>query len=54
MKGYLVVSWNMYNCSMVYLRVFLCKKECDSFIKGYKLDESIEEEITVEEVLVGN
>lgn len=54
MKGYLIVSWNPWDCQDIYKKVFLDIDEAEAYIKSYVLDnEKEEEELEIHEVEVG-
>jgi len=54
MKGYLIVSWNPWDCEDIYLKVFTDKKEAHKFITKYALTSKVrDEELELHEVEVG-
>ena len=53
MKGWLVISWNPWECKDIYKRVFLCHREAITYIANYNLNVDREEEIELHEVAVG-
>lgn len=52
MIGYLVTSWNPWDCQVTYKKVFLSKKEAQIYVINYNL--SPDEELAIEEVEIGD
>jgi len=53
MKGYLIISWNPWDCEITYKKVFLSKEEADEYVKKYIFNMSVQEELEIIEVEVG-
>jgi len=54
MKGYLVISWNPWDCKDTYKKVFIFKEEAEKYIKNYTLNYIKEEELDIFEVEIGD
>jgi len=52
MIGYLVTSWNPWDCQVLYKKIFLSRREALIYTINYNL--KIGEELTIEEVEIGD
>ena len=53
MKGYLVISWNPWDCQDVYKKVFLDKKDLYCYLISYELNKKKDETLDIHEVEIG-
>ncbi len=51
--GYLVKSWNPWDCIEVYKKIFISKEDADEYVANYDLNKEIEEELEIIEVEMG-
>lgn len=53
MKGYLVISWNPWDCEDIYKKVFLDLDEAHKYMFNYNYDDKKEEQLDIFEVEIG-